>query len=981
MTVPTASELNLLKTQPQRTKLFLSAYQPNTVFTGMATGTLSKGATSIPFINSSGSPLLVEGEVFTMLVGTSQGGDEKGRIRVRSVTGTYVHVPINSHIDWDNGDYLTVLRYVEVNPVYQRIIQDPEDSMNTLWYKFSDIEYTNQNNVLGSFVCMGGHYAGFLDGGQCNVYYSASGTYNLRSEGLFYEWFFQGATVTGSTANTPGYISYSTPGQYMTRLRVYTTGSNAASDTSYRFISVYDRPENGSNTPILNWEISDLSGSRENGGYTATIKIRDLTYKNIIRDNALIVIFAEDWYGETKQSIGGNSLNRSNIFYVGYVLNGTIQYNYRDGYIEFETASVTEMMKEMEGYAIDVTSSTDPATQAASDPNYPSGWVLLYNMDVRKAIYHYLRWHSTILFCTDFDVSRFGTDVAIEHFTSDRTSLYDAVNTLIDSALLGRIVSDRQGKIFAEVEYGAINNASGSFLTSMNINKPQWIDDPNIDEKQVQEVSFIELGGIAYDGPSAGTSHAYLSAAPGSEPGMKGKMEQRQGLALVSQDQLNTLAGNIYAYRNARYPSTEFKMNGNWRNLDIAPQEIVSVNIAQTDTPRGIVFTEKPCAIRSMSWNYYSKDELLLPNVNVSEVTQGFIGDTIIIPPVPPVAGDGGGGFSLPPIVIPPFPIGGCSNTDLAPANGPFTFNIGATIRSDEAVPFTFGLLPSIIRRGSSAFKTTVIVNGCKYYSTNNGASWSPWFDTDGLVIKGYSLTTAEPAAPTATNLPVPASDIDGCSYRGGMFYPPSPVSTSGYSVKLEPKPLYFNGLSSFSLVDTSNDGELIDDLRWRSLGSDPDFFVGVIAKLTFTTIPSFISSGGILIFDYIPTAGGVLMSGTYMGTMKIMRTIDVNGGDFDPQYGIPPPYGLSGDTTESYGGIGYLNSANSTGNIPLIGDNYIAFHAASRGGTPLNPYSTTFQFSNIFWKPTGQPAQLLMISRINRIDVTTLQVYNVCFD
>jgi hypothetical protein len=50
---------------------------------------------------------------------------------------------------------------VEINPVYQRIIQDPSDPMQTLWYKYSDVAYSNQNSVLGSFICMGGHYAGF----------------------------------------------------------------------------------------------------------------------------------------------------------------------------------------------------------------------------------------------------------------------------------------------------------------------------------------------------------------------------------------------------------------------------------------------------------------------------------------------------------------------------------------------------------------------------------------------------------------------------------------------------------------------------------------------------------------------------------------------------------------------------------------------------------------------------------------------------
>ena len=659
MTVPTASELALLNSHPQMTKLWLSIYQPDTVLACQVSTGTSKGSTTIPYDSvTAGSYSLIEPEVYTMLIGTTAGGDDKGRIRIRSATATNITVPINSHINWTENDYLTVLRFVEINPVYQRIIQDPADPENTLWYKYSDIAYSNQNTVLGSFVCMGGHYAGFLDGGVCDVYYSASGTFNLKSEAMMFNWFFQGANTTGSAVHTPGYISYSTPGHYMTKLTVTTSGS--ASDTSYRFISIYDKPDAGATNPILKWELIDLTGNRDAGGYTASIKVRDLAYANVIRDGALVVIHAEDWYTKaTKQSIGGNALNRSNTFFSGYILNGTIQYNYQDGYIEFEVVSPTEVMKSMEGFAIDVTSSTDPAGQSATDPNFPSGWVLLLDMDCRRAIYHYLRWHSTVLYCTDFDVNYFGTDLAIEHFTSDRNSIYDAINTLMQSTLVGEVVSDRQGRIFAEVTAQATNNASGSFATSMEIEKRHWIGTPIIDERQTKDISFIEMGGIKYDGPTAGTFNAFLSCAPGNEPGLRGKMEQIQGLALSSQAQLNTLVGNVFAYRNSRYPNINYRLTGNYRNLDIAPQQLVSLTINQTDTTRGITFAKKPFTIRNMNWEHDGKDELLLPSMAVAEVTQGFDGDTIVIPDVPPVeaGGGGGGGFTIPPIIFPPFPI------------------------------------------------------------------------------------------------------------------------------------------------------------------------------------------------------------------------------------------------------------------------------------------------------------------------------------
>ena len=127
-----------------------------------------------------------------------------------------------------------------------RVSPNPDE---TTWYKDYDITYTNQNDILGSFVCMGSHYAGFLDAGACYVYYSASGTYNLVGDSLSYDWWFEGATVTGSSSHTPGFITYDTPGHYTTRLTV--TTSTGSYDLGYRHISIYDRPENGTNNPML----------------------------------------------------------------------------------------------------------------------------------------------------------------------------------------------------------------------------------------------------------------------------------------------------------------------------------------------------------------------------------------------------------------------------------------------------------------------------------------------------------------------------------------------------------------------------------------------------------------------------------------------------------------------------------------------------------------------------------------------------------
>ncbi len=698
----TVAEETLLRTRPHNTKLYLSIYKPNTVLACQVNDvSISKGARTINYDNvTSGSYQLIQSGM-TMYVGSYPGWSDRGRIRVRFADASKITVVENSHIDWEDDLYLTVVSFFEISARYPRIVAS---GTSTYWYKEYDIPYTNQNSVLGSFVCMGSHFAGFLEGypddpgGQhCEVYYSASGTSNLKGEPLSYFWFFEGATVTGSNQHTPGYITYNAPGFYTTRLIVSGT---ASADISYRHVSIHDRPDinvtSAWNLPVIKWSLTDLSGSRDQGGYMARIRIDENVPDTVLRDGSLIVIFADDWYGNTKQSIGGNSLGRQHIVFTGYVMDGTIQYNYQSSFVEFEVGSPTEIMKISEGFSVSIQDSRDPSNDAATNPDIPSGWVVLLDMDIKRAIYHYLKWHSTVLLCCDFQYK--GYDYPIQYFDSDRTSLYDAVNSLLEGAVPGKLVSDRQGKLWAESD---IFIDWSYYDEVMQITKQDWMGDPVIDQSMVDTVSSIEVGGIAYkplDNPP--TSTAYLSAAPGTTPNYKGKVMQRQGLALDSQAQLNSLAGNLLAQLNNQFPAIDLTLAGNYRNYDIAPQERIFFNIDDSDTVRGFHFTSKRFYITDMRWSYDPKNETFIPNVTLCAIQSGMPGETIPIPAVAPVEGDDGGGWEVPPIVIPPIVIPPISIPSFILTGFPI-YDDGIFIVTGTAMDFAEGL--SVTHSGSLA--------------------------------------------------------------------------------------------------------------------------------------------------------------------------------------------------------------------------------------------------------------------------------------
>lgn len=626
------AEFELLRTRPQTTKLYLSIFQPVAIFKAQVNNvSASKGDRVITFDSVSLGVYTYIQNGMTMWVGTTAGGREKGKIRVRSATSTTITVSENSDILWADNLYLTVFHYWELWPVYPRIIQNPADDEDVIFYKDYDIPYSNQNSILGTYINAGPHRAAWLDpaSGQALIYYSSTGTYNLLGNSLNYNWFFEGATVTGSSSANPGYITYNTPGHYVTRLSV--SGTNGAVDTTYRYVSIY----NNANPPITKWTMDSLQGSRGEGGYTASFKV----FETIpLQEHAVVVIFGKNEYGSTQANMGGNFPNAGDILFVGYVEKDSISYDYQHSEVSFDAASLTASMQKSLGFAVSVKSVLSPVR-----------WYELLDMDGRRAIYHYLRWHTTALSLSDFQFV--GDDKNIQYYDSDRGSMYDAVHNYMRNALVGNVVSDRQGKVWMEIDAMAYPDPTGTFTSKMNITSRDWMNSPSIEERLTNDVSYMEWGGIAYSGVNTGTFSPIISEAPGSAPGFYGTISSQQGLALINQDQLNRLTGNVFANSNSSYPTIGIDMSINAANLDIAPQETVELHISTSDTVRNVAI-DGLYIPDSISWKYNPKGLSLLPTVDMKQLINGNAATTVIIPPVENI----GEGLSTSTWNMPPFP-------------------------------------------------------------------------------------------------------------------------------------------------------------------------------------------------------------------------------------------------------------------------------------------------------------------------------------
>lgn len=632
MTRLSASQMEILRTRPQQTRLYLSIFQPQIIFQAQINdNTITRGARTINYDTVSTGMYTTIAEDMTMWIGTTPGAQDIGKIRVRSASSTQIIVSENSDIEWADNLYLTVFRYWELWPIFPRIISDPNNAENVIFYKDYDIAYTNQNTILGTFANAGPHRAALLDpaSGQAQIYYSSTGSYNVRGDTLSYAWEFQGGTPSTSSQAVPGNVTYNTPGHYVTKL--YISGSSGSIDTTYRYVSIY----NESHPPIQKWQMSTLNGARDEGGHNVSFKV----FEPIpLDEHSVVVLFSDDYYGNNHISLGGNQPNNSSIFWVGYIKKDSIHYDYEHSEVSFDATSITGIMKESSGFSVSVQSVLSPTT-----------WYELYDMDSPRALYHYLRWHTTALRFVDFQFV--GDLYKIQFFDSDRESMFDAVDNFIRNTLIGQVVSDRQGKIWIETQAMAYPNPTGSFPSVMDITNRDWRNEPVIDERLSDDISFMEYGGIAFSGVVTGTFDPLIGSAPGLAPGFRGSIDNHQGMALESQSQINRLVGNVFANKNSRFPTINLEMTENTGNLDIAPQETVNLNVLPSDTVRNVAI-QGLYIPESISWDYDPENFILLPRIEFKQLVNGIAGETVTIPAIDTI----GEGFQMPRLSSPPLP-------------------------------------------------------------------------------------------------------------------------------------------------------------------------------------------------------------------------------------------------------------------------------------------------------------------------------------
>ena len=137
----------------------------------------------------------------------------------------------------------------------------------------------------------------WLTGATVDVEFDGSDSWVSGSSISTYSWVASGGSWDDDTSDTPT-LTLDAAGTY--RVACTVTAANGASYTGYRYVFVYD----SNNQPATNFRLDSCAGSWQDGGWQYRITMYDEAQTSEIRNRAMVVLFARDWYGGTETSIG-----------------------------------------------------------------------------------------------------------------------------------------------------------------------------------------------------------------------------------------------------------------------------------------------------------------------------------------------------------------------------------------------------------------------------------------------------------------------------------------------------------------------------------------------------------------------------------------------------------------------------------------------------------------------------------------------------
>jgi len=528
-------------------------------------------------------------------------GVYKGKVRLRiGLDATTLPVAEQDDLDWTIGDLFEIYDVMELWAKFPRVIIDPGDPNSLIWYRDWDItpaaaEYPMQIAHNMCVPIIGPPTCAFLEDGSASIYFTAKDSYNVNPlvpPAWWYWRFFEGDTVmSSSNLETPGDVTWTAAGVHRVECQVETDTPTWVGYPAFRYIHIFERT--GENAPYTNFKVENLSGNVSEGGWSATFEVYSDSEIADFPAGAQVILFAEEKLGDYDFGSEAPPEYRSEVKYVGYIIDGSVSKNPNSKVVTFNTAGVQHQMKNRDNFSL----ALDYVAEGTADE-----WT---EQDVLSANYAFMNltlWNSTLMSITDVFLPKhyYETWPSISHKASEypikfqdfpRGTLWRQLDTLAKD-VFARIIVNRFGIV------SIANNPQDTIEADLWADLPVPYTFSSLDWRAPLEIEFVDepvssvicIEGVAFDGA---TATAVIGYYPGSLPTYRGRIVTQNGCVLSSQNEAEFLAQRRFSVHNSTYPRVILTCLGNYSFVDLTDYGGIQMSLDAADTRFGLVWTNQ----------------------------------------------------------------------------------------------------------------------------------------------------------------------------------------------------------------------------------------------------------------------------------------------------------------------------------------------------------------------------------------------------
>lgn len=561
----TIDEKALLRTPGDWSRAFLAIYKPNVIYTAVLSVVPSSTdmVGQISFTGGSGTLADVKAEM-TLWSGSAAGARDLGvcRIRRAPIAGTF-YIGYTSEIDWAGAVtvYLTIVDHARLSK--KPVLIDNGDILLD-----GEYTYTNQHVLFDPVPVLSCHAVGTLVSGTLAFVWDASNSWVFDSTIASYLWSAPGCLSISSAVSATPTITYNTAGNHPVYCTV--TAANGKSATGIQFAFRFD----AANKPHV-VEVRAPSAEYDAGGWSFAVKMfADADPANVI-EGALCVLFAEDYYGSTKQSLG-QMANRENIICWGYISDKEkIDWDAESSSVEFSVQGPHAWLDKIEINPFVLSLAT----------NTPDSWQVMPGLNVARALWSILHWYSNATALLNITLN---TDARLApKIESAEGSVWGQMNKIAWEKIFGRVGCDRYGRLWSVIDPQCVPVAERTWVSVMTLTKKDWRTPVEFERSPDRKLAMLSASGWVVD--TTGSVTTLYALAMGHIGAQYGGSEIIDHLLAQDQVQFNELSGLYMGWKNNQL-EFDFWLAQNNRMVDLWPNQFLDVSLAAGDTARGIAY-------------------------------------------------------------------------------------------------------------------------------------------------------------------------------------------------------------------------------------------------------------------------------------------------------------------------------------------------------------------------------------------------------